>query len=92
MLFRSGLIALSAAKKDDQVEIRVTDNGIGLIPEKLEHVFDRFYRTSETSSASGFGLGLAIAKSLVEAQGGDISMTSEVGKGSEVILHFPSSD
>jgi len=90
--YSDGLIALSAEKKEDQVEIRVQDNGIGLTPEKLEHVFDRFYRNSETSSASGFGLGLAIAKSLVEAQSGDISMTSEVGKGSEVILHFPSSD
>lgn len=90
--YSDDLITLSAEKKDSRVEIRVKDYGAGLSPEKLEHVFDRFYRNSETSSASGFGLGLAIAKSLVEAQDGDISMISEVGKGSEVILHFPSSD
>jgi signal transduction histidine kinase len=71
-----------------QVEIRVQDFGEGIPAEKLEHVFDRFYRGDDTSTIPGFGLGLPIAKTLVEAQGGEITMQSEVGKGSTVILHF----
>ena len=71
-----------------QVEIRVQDFGEGIPAEKLEHVFDRFYRGDDTSIIPGFGLGLPIAKTLVEAQGGEIILESEVGKGSIIVLHF----
>jgi signal transduction histidine kinase len=71
-----------------QVEIRVQDQGQGLSPEKLAHVFERFYRSETASSNPGFGLGLPIAKSLLEGQGGTITMESESGKGSVVILSF----
>lgn len=63
------------------------DFGEGIAPEKLEHIFDRFYRGEETA-APGFGLGLAIAKSLVEGQGDTIRIESEVGKGSVLVLRF----
>ena len=82
-------INISALKQESRIEIRIRDYGKGLPPEKLEHIFDRFYRMEEDASIAGFGLGLAIAKSLVEAQGGEISMTSEEGEGSEVLLRFP---
>jgi signal transduction histidine kinase len=71
------------------VETRVRDQGKGIPPEKLEHLFDRFYRAAEDAGAPGFGLGLSIAKSLVEGQNGKISVTSQVGKGSELLLQFP---
>jgi signal transduction histidine kinase len=83
----SGDIMVSAAQKDAQVEIRVQDFGAGIPPEKLEHIFDRFYR-GEEATAPGFGLGLSIAKSLVEGQGDTIRIESEVGKGSVLILGF----
>lgn len=82
-----GDVDVTAEQKNMQVEIRVQDFGEGIPPEKLEHVFDRFYRGDEASTIPGFGLGLAIAKSLVEAQGGAIELESEVGKGSTLIMH-----
>ncbi len=81
-------INVSAERKGSLVEIRVQDFGEGIPSDKLEHVFDRFYRGDGTASISGFGLGLSIAKTLIEAQDGEILMKSELGKGSTVILHF----
>jgi two-component system OmpR family sensor kinase len=83
----SGNIVVSAAPSGEQVEIRVQDFGEGIAPDKLEHIFDRFYR-GEESSTLGFGLGLSIAKSLVEGQGDTIKIESELGKGSTLILRF----
>ncbi|MGE5376395.1 MAG: sensor histidine kinase [Bacteroidota bacterium] len=70
-------------------EIRVQDFGEGIAPEKLEHVFDRFYRGETAAAIPGFGLGLPIAKALAEGQGAEIKMESTVGRGSTVILRFP---
>ena len=84
----SGNINVTAKQMGKEVEIRVQDFGEGIPSDKLEHVFDRFYRGEETSTIPGFGLGLPIAKTLVEAQGGEIILESEVGKGSVVILRF----
>jgi len=84
----SGNINVTAKQMGKQVEIRVQDFGEGISAEKLEHVFDRFYRGDDTSTIPGFGLGLPIAKTLVEAQDGEIILESEVGKGSTVALRF----
>lgn len=86
----SGNIHVTAQQQGVLVEVRVQDFGEGISPETLEHVFDRFYRGEDTTVIPGFGLGLPIAKTLVEAQGGTITMQSEVGKGSTVIMQFPS--
>lgn len=83
-----GDIEVTAQQQDARVEIRVRDFGEGIPAEKLEHVFDRFYRGDDTSSIPGFGLGLPIAKTLIEAQGGEINLESRTGEGSTVILHF----
>jgi signal transduction histidine kinase len=60
----------------------------GISPEKLERVFDRFHRGDEASTIPGFGLGLSIAKTLVDGMGGEIVMESELGRGSTVIVRF----
>ena len=86
----TGDIHVTAQKLGEQVEIRVQDFGEGIPPEKLEHVFDRFYRGDDDFTIPGFGLGLPIAKTLVEAQDGEITLESELGKGSSVIFHFHS--
>ena len=83
-----GAIRVSAKQEQEQVIINVQDEGAGIPPDKLEHVFDRFYRGDDHLLVTGVGLGLPIAKSLVEGLGGTISMESEVGKGSTVSVYL----
>lgn len=89
-----GVIRLSArAKGQNRVEIQIQDNGIGIPADSLPHVFERFYRVdpsrARTQRRGGAGLGLSIAQSLVEAQGGAISIASVQGSGTTVSLLFP---
>lgn len=78
------------------VEICVEDNGIGIAPEHLPHLFDKFYRVErgkvETGAGAGTGLGLAISRALVEAQGGRIWVTSAPGKGTTFAFTLPALD
>ncbi len=69
----------------------VTDTDVGIPPENLPHIFDRFYRVdrSRARTTGGSGLGLAIVKQLVEAQGGRVSATSQVGQGSTFSFYLP---
>ncbi len=84
----SGDINVTAEQNGSRVEIRVQDFGEGIPSDKLEHVFERFYRGEESASSPGSGLGLSIAKSLVEGMQGFIDIQSEPGKGSVMIIHF----
>jgi signal transduction histidine kinase len=83
-------IQVSARVSDNAVVIDVTDNGPGIPPAQMEHIFERFVRGDAglTQRVGGTGLGLAITKSLVELHGGTIAVDSEVGRGStfEVVL------
>jgi signal transduction histidine kinase len=76
-------IRLAAFQQGGEILLKVQDNGSGIAPEKLPFIFDRFYRADEArqQQESESGLGLAIAKSLVEAHGGTISVVSTVGEG-----------
>ncbi len=75
-------------------EIFVQDSGIGIPPEELSRLFERFYRVDKARSRElgGTGLGLAIVKHLVKAQGGEVSVQSEVGRGSEFSFTLPHDD
>ncbi len=86
-----GTVTLFAKALGDKVKIDVRDTGIGIPEEDLPHLFERFYRVekSRTSETGGTGLGLAIAKEIVEAHGGSISVTSELGKGSVITVVLP---
>ncbi len=81
-----GRILLTAFASDDAVTIRVSDTGRGMEPDDVEHAFDRFYRSP---GSSGSGLGLSIARNLVEAHGGHIGLTSEPGRGTTVEVVVP---
>lgn len=86
-----GLVSIEArADAPDRVALTVADTGIGIPREDLDRVFDRLYRTdaSRTRSTGGFGLGLSIARDLVEAMGGTITVESEVGSGSRFTVHL----
>ncbi len=84
-----GSVRVTSEPMDMQVAIRVSDSGPGIPPEALPHVFDRFYRGENSATVPGFGLGLSIAKALVEGQGGTITIESQVGIGSTVQVHLP---
>lgn len=83
-----GDIKVSTQLHTAQVEIRVQDHGEGISPDKLTHIFDRFYRGDDNVTIPGFGLGLSIAKALVESMDGNIAIESQLGMGSTVILTF----
>jgi len=76
------------------VHVDVTDNGIGIRPEECEKVFERFYRAKDKriGSITGSGLGLALARQIARLHGGDISVRSELDKGSTFTLTLPSTD
>lgn len=88
-----GVVTLSAAKRNSEVEFVITDSGLGIPAEHLPHIFSRFYRVDKSRSreAGGSGIGLTIAKRLVEAHGGGIWAESPgVGKGSKFSFTIPS--
>lgn len=85
-----GTTALIVTKTKYSVEISIRDDGKGMPSEDIPFIFNRFYRVdkSRTRSLGGTGLGLAIVKELVDLHGGDITVKSELGKGTEFTLTF----
>jgi signal transduction histidine kinase len=88
---RGNIITLTARQKGDWVEVSVTDTGEGIPSKDLPNIFERFYRVdkSRTRATGGSGLGLTIAKRLVEAHDGKIEVQSELGKGSCFTFTLP---
>lgn len=82
-------IRVDLAQRDGRVVIDVQDRGPGMPSEQCERIFDRFYRGDESRSTAGFGLGLSIAKALLEAQQADIQVTSLPGQGSTFTVTLP---
>ena len=70
------------------VQIAVKDNGCGIHPEDLHHIFKRFYRSRFSQDKQGIGLGLPLAKTIVEAHSGTIEVDSELGKGTTFTMNF----
>ncbi len=88
---KNGSIQFHIQEKNAFVEINIKDNGIGIAPEHLPHIFNRFYRvdSARARSEGGIGLGLAIVKSIVDLHHGTIAIVSEPGKGSTIKLTLP---
>ena len=78
----NGRIDISASTNHDVVEVRVSDNGLGIPSESLPHIFERFYKVERSRRNEGSGLGLAIVKNIVQAYGGEVSVESREGEGS----------
>jgi len=89
-----GTVSLTAERGEATTSIRVADTGCGIPATDLPHVFDRFYRVdrSRSSKRGSVGLGLAIARSIVQLHGGSVGITSEAGRGTRVTLTFPRTD
>lgn len=90
-----GLVEISLEQIGREIQVMVSDTGVGIAMEHLPHVFDRFYRVDKSRSRArgGSGIGLTIAKHLVEAHGGRIWVESEgMGKGSTFLIILPASE
>ena len=85
----SGAISIQAQAQDEYVQIRLKDTGIGVAPQHLPHIFERFYKVNRSRRDSGTGLGLSIVKQLVEAHGGRITVESKEGEGCEFTFTVP---
>ena len=83
------VIRLVVSNKANVVRVSVEDRGPGISPEQQAGLFERFYRVRADTDAPGVGLGLAIAKGIVEAHGGSIGIDSEVGSGTSVWFTLP---
>jgi signal transduction histidine kinase len=88
----SATIRVTMTLTDRRVAIHIQDNGPGIPPDLLPHLFERFYRGDVSRSSGGMGLGLSIAKELVDAQNGTLTVTNQVGKGTEFTVTLPSAD
>jgi signal transduction histidine kinase len=86
-------IALESGKREGTALLKVSDTGFGIDPAHLPHIFERFYRVEATrprfGSSGGSGLGLPIAKSIADAHGGQIGVSSKVGKGTTFWVELP---
>lgn len=89
-----GTITISARVRMAMVELSVEDEGVGIDPKHLPHIFDRFYRAdrSRARATGGSGLGLAIARQIIEAHGGRVQIKSVPDRGTIVIFTMPVSD
>lgn len=81
-------IEIKWRKSASIVQIQIKDNGSGIHPEDLHHIFKRFYRSRFSKDQQGIGLGLPLAKMIIEAHNGTIEVNSELGKGTMFIISF----
>jgi two-component system heavy metal sensor histidine kinase CusS len=84
-----GTVFVSVLTGESVSKIAVTDSGPGIASEHLSRVFDRFYRVDASRTSKGHGLGLALVRSIMQIHKGDVSIVSEVGRGTTVTLTFP---
>lgn len=86
-----GRVSLWVRRAAQGVEVTVSDTGEGIRAQDLPHIFERFYRgdAARSRNRGGAGLGLAIARGIVHAHGGDIQVESQVGKGTQFTFHLP---
>jgi signal transduction histidine kinase len=86
-------VTITARENGGDIEVTVADSGVGISPEDLPNIFERFYRAdkSRARTTGGAGLGLTIARQIIGAHGGDIRAESEDGRGARFIFTIPHS-
>lgn len=86
---QGGRIFIEWRRRPQITQITVKDNGCGIHPEDIHHIFKRFYRSRFSKDTQGIGLGLPLAKAIIEAHGGNITADSVLGEGSVFVINFP---
>ena len=86
---QNGEVNISTELSENSVLVKVSDTGIGISKENLPRIFERFYKADKARAGEGAGLGLAIAKHVIQAHGGNIWVESEEGKGSTFFFDLP---
>jgi two-component system phosphate regulon sensor histidine kinase PhoR len=86
-----GEVTITGFSHGDYVEVRITDTGIGIEPEEIPKIFDKFYRVKNPKARQiiGTGLGLAIVKGIVDAHLGKVEVESRIGEGSSFRVFLP---
>ncbi|MDP8235202.1 MAG: ATP-binding protein [Candidatus Erginobacter occultus] len=84
-----GTVVLAADAGGEQIRISISDTGMGIPPAELPHIFERFFRGQQNRTREGSGLGLSLARSIIRSHGGDISVESNPGTGSEFTITLP---
>jgi signal transduction histidine kinase len=84
-----GNISILLFKEDDKIQVKIIDNGIGISAEEKSQIFERFYKGESSRKKGGNGLGLSIAKKIVEQARGKMSIESELDKGTIVTVELP---
>ena len=87
-----GTIRICWQRSPVLIRLSVEDDGCGILPEDMHHIFKRFYQSRQTDDRQGVGLGLSLAKKIVEEQGGSLSVESRPGEGSVFRISFPVSN
>ncbi len=87
-----GSISVNAIRRDRHVSIEIRDTGVGIPPEELPNIWDRFYRCDKSRAQRGLGLGLSLVKAIVQAHKGTIKVFSQPGFGSQFVIYLPVSD
>lgn len=85
-------VGVTACTRRSEIQLEISDSGVGISKEHVEHIFDRFYRVDQARSkldSGGYGLGLAVAQKIMTQHQGSISVRSELGKGTTFTLRFP---
>ncbi|MBU0605428.1 MAG: HAMP domain-containing protein, partial [Candidatus Omnitrophica bacterium] len=85
----NGKVTVTARREKENLRIKVQDTGRGIAGDRIERVFDRFYRADKSRTGQGFGLGLSIVKSVVDAHNGKIKIESSPGQGASFIISLP---
>ena len=88
---KGGDVTVDTTRSNGNVRVMVTDTGVGMRPDEIGHLFERFYRTDAATTAAvpGSGLGLAISKAIVEAHGGTITADSRLSVGTSITVELP---
>jgi signal transduction histidine kinase len=87
-----GAVTIEAAREDRSAVLRVTDTGVGIPADEVPRIWERLFRGDASRTERGLGLGLSLVKAIVEAHGGAVAVTSEVGQGTTFTVALPQSD